>query len=150
MSCQKPLCTYCSIHKGFSVVFKSSIICFLMRASFRLVSVGIEITQFFRQQQSTMKLMAPTKSTMSSAMMAAKAMSNSSCRLAVYAGMTFSIAKPWRRESSDEMSSFGCSDLHTYTVIILQEIIFRIDFVQNLEHRNDVFGFGVDCMQEQI
>lgn len=88
------LCTYCSIHKGFSVVFKSSIICFLIKASFRLVSVGIEITQFFKQQQRTIKLMAPTKSTIRSAIIAAKAISNSSCMLVVYAGMTFSIAKP--------------------------------------------------------
>lgn len=34
--------THCSIHKGFSVVFKSSMICFLMRASFRRFSVGTE------------------------------------------------------------------------------------------------------------
>lgn len=36
--------TYCSIQSGFSVVFKSSIICFLIKASFLLVSFGIVMT----------------------------------------------------------------------------------------------------------
>lgn len=38
------LLTYCSIQSGFSVVFKSSIICFLIKASFLLVSFGIVMT----------------------------------------------------------------------------------------------------------
>jgi hypothetical protein len=45
-----------------------------------------------------MKLIAPTKSTIRSATMAAKAISNSSCRFALYAGITFSIAKPYLSE----------------------------------------------------
>jgi len=36
--------TYCSIHKGFSVVFKSSIISFFINASFFLRSDGAVIT----------------------------------------------------------------------------------------------------------
>jgi hypothetical protein len=55
----------------------------------------MDITQFLRQQQSKIKLIAPTNSTIRSATMAAKAISNSSCRFPLYAGMTFSIAKPY-------------------------------------------------------
>lgn len=45
------LLTYCSIQSGFSVVFKSSIICFLIRASFLLVSFGIVMTLFARENE---------------------------------------------------------------------------------------------------
>lgn len=87
--------THFSIHNGFSVVLRSSIICFLIKASFLRVSVGMEITQFLRQKQSTMKLMAPTKSTINRAIIAARAMSNSSGAVDGNAGITFSIANPW-------------------------------------------------------
>jgi hypothetical protein len=36
--------TYCSIHRGFSVVFKSSIISFFINASFFLRSDGVVMT----------------------------------------------------------------------------------------------------------
>lgn len=143
--------THCSIHKGFSVVFRSSMICFFISASLRLVSVGIEITQFFKQQQSTIKLIAPTKSTMRRAMMAASAMSNSSWRLAVYAGMTFSMAKPCSKGKNSfifasQWSSPGC----TYAVVVLEEIILCINLVQHIEHWHDVLGLRLHRMEEQV
>lgn len=42
-----------------------------------------------------MKLMAPTKSTINRAIIAARAMSNSSGAVDGNAGITFSIANPW-------------------------------------------------------
>lgn len=94
-ACTEADLTHFSIHNGFSVVLRSSIICFLIKASFLRVSVGMEITQFLRQKQSTMKLMAPTKSTINRAIIAARAMSNSSGAVDGNAGITFSIANPW-------------------------------------------------------
>lgn len=87
--------THFSIQRGFSVVFRSSIICFLIKASFRRISVGMEITQFLRQKHKMTKLMAPTKRTINKAIIAARAMSNSSGAFDGNAGITFSIAKPY-------------------------------------------------------
>uniref|UniRef100_A0A2M4D0E5 Putative secreted protein n=1 Tax=Anopheles darlingi TaxID=43151 RepID=A0A2M4D0E5_ANODA len=69
-------------------------ICFLISASFLLVSLGIEMDQCFKQQQNTMKLTAPTNSTISRAIKAASARSKSSWVVAAYAGTTFKMEYP--------------------------------------------------------
>lgn len=40
--------------------------------------------------------------------------------------------------------------LATHAVIVLEEIVFRIDFVENVKHRHDVLGARVDGVEEQI
>lgn len=85
---------YCSIHKGFSVVLKSSTICFFINASLRRTSDGIAKDHCLKQQHNTIKLMAPTNNTINKATNPAKAKSNSSSTNVVCAGTIFSMAKP--------------------------------------------------------